>query len=154
MAICTIAATATAQGAAPTKLGRWQLDLAHSALAPGPQPVEDIRTYEAAPDGMVRSIHRTVYAGGRIQIVTYTARDDGLPYPMTDGTGAGMGTIALQAHGPRTQTFVTKRDDAITGEGTTTISRDGKTLRMSISVRSGAAGRKMLRMAFRRIDQN
>ncbi|WP_428334061.1 hypothetical protein [Novosphingobium sp.] len=151
-AIACIAAPLCAQPGSPGKLGKWRLDIAHSKLGPAPPPAEDMRLYEAAPNGMIRSIHRVIYADGHSATTTYTAKDDGTDYPMTDARGAVIGTIALLARGPRTQTFVTKRDGRITGTGITEISPDGITLRMTIVPGQPAARAQTLDMIFDRAD--
>lgn len=130
------------------KVGVWDLDLAASRLA-GVPPRGDVRAYEDAGDGMLRSIHTVVDAAGKESVTVYTARDDGKPYAMRSAAGADLGTIALTRRDRFTQDFVTVRDGKETGRGRTTLARDGGTLTMRILIAS-AAGRREILTVFRR----
>lgn len=131
------------------KLGEWHLDPERSVLA-GPPPAQDIRLYERTGPDMVRSTHRVTARDGSVFTTVYVARNDGRDYPMQDGNGVQTGTIALHEEGPRTQTFVTRRNGATTGRGRTTVSADGQTLTMEIEVMSGAGAARTIRTVFRR----
>ncbi len=139
-------------GAAPPtdgKIGTWDLDIAASRLLT-PAPRVDIRQYEEAGDGMVRSTHSVVDAGGKESVTIYTARDDGRPYPMRNAAGADLGTIALTRRDRFNQDFVTMRAGQETGRGRTTLSRDGRRMTMRITVRIGSDRREMVTVFRRR----
>lgn len=132
-------ATPSAYAQETKKIGEWHLDLQASQLA-GPATKSDIRIYEPAEDGMLRSTHHVVQADGKMSITIYVARDDGMEYPMMDAQGRSLGTIALKPDSDGAQTFFTKRDGAVTGRGRTSISQDGRQMIMVIDVvRSNAA---------------
>ena len=131
LALVTVAAPTIA--AQPTKIGTWTLDLSRSVLQ-GPPPASDVRTYEEAGHGLIRSTHVTTSAEGIVSKTIYTAREDGKDYPMTDAAGQDAGSIAIVRRGPLAQSFVTKHDGKINANGTTTLSADGMMLTMVIAL--------------------
>ncbi|MEI9851421.1 MAG: hypothetical protein WDN24_11955 [Sphingomonas sp.] len=131
----------------PAKLGEWRLEPGLSRLA-GPAPAEDLRIYEAAEGGMVRSTHRIRQADGSTSLTVYVARDDGRDYPMFDGAGRQTGTIALRPSGKRSQDFVTRREGKVTGRGRTRISADGRRMTMVIRLDPEGPGQRVLRTIF------
>jgi len=132
------------------KIGEWHLDLQASKLA-GPATKSDVRIYEQADDGMLRSIHTVVQADGRTSTTIYTARDDGMEYPMMDAKGRSLGTIALKPDGDGAQTFFTKRDGVMTGRGRTSLSQDGRQMTMVIDLLVGPAAPRQIRTVFTRV---
>lgn len=149
MLITAIAASASfAQEA--KKIGEWHLDLQASQL-PGPATKSDVRIYQQADDGMLRSIHHVVQADGRMSTTIYVARDDGMEYPMMDAKGRSLGTIALKPDGDGAQTFFTKRDGAVTGRGRTSLSKDGRQMIMVIDLLSSAAPPRQIKTVFTRV---
>jgi hypothetical protein len=131
LALMLVAAPAIATQ--PSKIGTWHLDLSRSTMVGAPS-VSDVRTYEDAGHGLVRSTHVTTSAAGVVSKTIYTAREDGRAYPMTDAAGHDAGSIAIVRRGPLTQGFVTRRDGKVNANGTTTLSADGKTLTMVIAI--------------------
>jgi len=123
------------------KIGHWKLDFARSKLQ-RPPPKEDIRIYEDAGNGMVRSTHRVTRQDGTSFATVYTARDDGKTYPRYDGNGKQVGSITLTETGPQSQTYVAKAGDRVEAHGITTVSEDGNTLTMDQTNGSGPDARR------------
>jgi len=131
------------------KFGEWHFDAARSELTE-PPPQADVRIYEDAGEGFIRSIHRIVSAGGEESVTTYVARADGTDYPLYDAAKHVIGTIALSPDSPKSQTFVTKRNGILTARGKTTISPEGEEMTMVIRIYS-AANSRIIRTVFKRI---
>ena len=116
------------------KFGTWKLNLQKSKFPSGtPPPQSDTRVYEDRGGGVVMSTHATVNQQGQEALTIYAAKFDGKEYPVaTRGSGA-LSTIAFHVIDPYSESFVLTRDGKVATRGTTTISKDGKTLMMTLN---------------------
>lgn len=115
------------------KFGTWKLNLEKSQFAPGTAPRSDTRVYEDRGGGVIMSTHTTINQQGQEALTIYAAKFDGKQYPVaTRGLGA-LSTIAFQVIDPYSESFVLTRDGKVAVRGTTTVSKDGKTLTMTLN---------------------
>jgi hypothetical protein len=115
------------------KFGTWKLNLQKSKFPSGTQPQSDTRVYEDRGGGVIMSTHTTVNQQGQEALTLYAAKFDGKEYPVaTKGSGA-LSTISFQVTGPYSESFVLTRDGKVAVRGTTTVSKDGKTLTMMLN---------------------
>jgi hypothetical protein len=117
------------------KFGTWKLNLQKSKFPEGTAaPQSDTRVYEDRGGGVVMSTHTTIDQHGQESLTIYAAKFDGKEYPVeTRGSGA-LSTIAFHAIDPYSESFVLTRDGKVATRGTTTISKDGKTLTMTLNI--------------------
>jgi hypothetical protein len=131
-------AVATMCGQAPAdlqpKFGTWKLNLQKSKFPEETAaPQSDTRVYEDRGGGVVMSTHTTIDHHGKESLTIYAAKFDGKEYPVaTRGSGA-LSTIAFHAIDPYSESFVLTRDGKVATRGTTTISKDGKRLTMTLN---------------------
>jgi hypothetical protein len=116
------------------KFGTWKLNLQKSKFPSGTPPQQsDTRVYEDRGGGVVMSTHTTINQQGQEALTIYAAKFDGKEYPVaTRGSGA-LSTIAFHAIDAYSESFVLTRDGKVATRGTTTISKDGKTLTMILN---------------------
>jgi len=138
-----IVASAEAQVPAPKAalpiVGMWKLNVEKSNLRLPPDYVE-IRQYRLRPDGFLVGLLITGNAQG-YRYLQFTAKSDGKEYPeYTDQLLSEM--IATGKQTPRTYSerivddYVTewtdKVDGKVTGQGKKIVSKDGKTLTVTV----------------------
>lgn len=141
---CLFVSSAWAQSSAATPLivGQWKLNAEKSNLHLPPDFLE-IRQYQLRPDGFMVGLLITGNARG-YHYLQFTAKSDGKDYPeYSDQITAEM--IATGKPTPRTYSetiideYVTawtdKQDGRITQQGKKTVSKDGKTLTMTVDGR-------------------
>jgi hypothetical protein len=130
---------APASKATPLIVGTWKLNPEKSNLRLPPDYIE-IRQYNLRPDGFLVGLLIIANAQG-YHYLQFTARSDGKDYPeYTDQLVADM--VATGKQTPRTYSekiiddYVTewtdKVDGKITAQGKKTISKDGKTLMVTV----------------------
>jgi hypothetical protein len=141
-------AQASAGRAAPLIVGQWKLNAEKSNLRLPPDSLE-IRQYSLRPDGFLVGLLITVNAQGS-HYLQFTAKSDGKDYPeYSDRITADM--IAAGKPTPRTYSekviddYVTewtdKADGKVTSQGKKTISRDGRTLTITVDGRPASQAR-------------
>lgn len=129
-------------------VGQWKLDAQKSNLRLPPDFFE-IRQYSLRPDGFLIGLLITVNAQGS-HYLQFTAKSDGKDYPeYSDQITADM--IAAGKQTPRTYSekivddYVTEWTDKeggkVTLQGKKTISKDGKTLTITIDGRPSSQAR-------------
>lgn len=129
VALCMHAA---AQDGMKLKFGTWKLNVQRSKFPPGKEPRSDTRIYEDRGSGVILSTHTTVDRSGKESLTIYVAKFDGKEYPVaTRGSGA-LSTIAFRVIDAYSESFVLTRDGKVVNRGTTSISKDGKTLTMTM----------------------
>jgi hypothetical protein len=127
---------------APLIVGQWKLNAEKSNLRLPPDSIE-IRQYTLRPDGFLVGLLITVNAQGS-HYLQFTAKSDEKDYPeYSDQITADMITTGKPT--PRTYSekiindYVTewtdKADGKVTAQGKKTISRDGKTLTITVDGR-------------------
>ena len=131
--LAILSANGEAQEGLRLKFGTWKLNLQKSTFPSGTEPQSDTRVYEDRGGGVVMSTHTTVNQQGQRAITLYAAKFDGKEYPVaTKGSGA-LSTISFRIIGPYSESFVLTRDGRVATRGTTTVSKDGKTLTMRLN---------------------
>lgn len=132
-------AQSSAAKSTPLIVGRWKLNAEKSNPRLPPDNLE-IRQYDLRPDGFLVGLLIRVNAQG-YHYLQFTAKSDGKDYPeYSDQIVADM--IATGKPTPRTYSektidgYVTewtdKRDGKVTSQGKKTISKDGKTLTITL----------------------
>jgi len=106
-------------------LGTWKLNLAHSKYSPGPAPKSQTRIYEADPNG-IRATITTVDANGHSNTIQYTAKYDGVDYPITGSPE--WDAIALKKVNAYVAEAVLAHAGKEFGKARRVISPDGKTM--------------------------
>jgi hypothetical protein len=127
-----------ASGQAPQglqlKFGTWKLNLEKSKFPPETSPPQsDTRVYEDGGAGIIRSTHTTVNRAGEEALTTYSAKFDGKEYPVVTRGSSAPSSIAFHIINPYSESFVLTRDGKVVTRGTTAISKDGKTLTMTLN---------------------
>ena len=132
--LALLSTTGYAQEGMQLKFGTWKLNIQKSRFPPGtPPPQSDTRVYEDRGGGVVMSTHTTVNQQGQEALTIYAAKFDGKEYPVaTRGLGA-LSTITFKVIDPYSESFVLTRDGKVAVRGTTTVSKDGKTLTMILN---------------------
>jgi hypothetical protein len=129
-------------------VGQWKLNAEKSSLRLPPDSLE-IRQYSLRPDGFLIGLLITVNAQGS-HYLQFTAKSDGKDYPeYSDQIVADM--IAAGKQTPRSYSekaiddYVTewtdKADGRVTSQGKKTISKDGKTLTITVDGRPTSQAR-------------
>jgi hypothetical protein len=135
-------AQTSAGKATPLIVGQWKLNAEKSNLRLQPDSLE-IRQYSLRPDGFLIGLLITVNAQG-CHYLQFTAKSDGKDYPeYSDQITADM--IAAGKQTPRTYSekaiddYITQWTDKeggrVTLQGKKTISKDGRTLTITIDGR-------------------
>src|SRR5262249_31271337 len=106
-------------------LGTWNLVLSQSTYSPGPAPKNQIRIYEADPDG-IRTTIKTTDAQGHTSSLTYTAKYDGVDYPITGSPD--WDAIALKKISSHVAEAVLAHAGKEFGKARRVISQDQKTM--------------------------
>jgi len=134
MVMAAISTSSQAQPGLQLKFGTWKLNVQKSEFPPGtPRPKSDTRVYEDRGGGVIMSTHTTVSQQGQEALTIYAAKFDGKEYPVaTRGSGA-LSTIAFHVIDAYSESFVLTRDGKVATRGTTTISKDGSILTMTLS---------------------
>ncbi len=116
--------------------GTWVLNLAKSSYKPGPAPQSETRTYEATADGMHRVTVHQVTATGAALTETGTYKSDGKSYAFTGSPNVD----ALEVTEVNDRLAHTKlmRDGKMIGRLTHTLSNDGKTLTLTVTLRTAS----------------
>jgi hypothetical protein len=126
------ARVAIAQDPMKLKFGTWELNLQKSKFPSGNAPRSDTRIYEDRGGGVIMSTHATVGKDGKEALTIYAAKFDGKQYPVaTRGSGA-LSTSAFHMIDGYSESFVLTRDGKVVTRGTTSISKDGKAMTMTL----------------------
>src|SRR5262245_8771223 len=125
---------------APPIVGRWKLNTEKSQLPPLPAGFFEIRQYTMRPDGYLVGLLMTSNARG-YHYLQFTAKSDGKDYPeYSDDVVADL----IASNKPTTRSYaerivdeyVTEWTDKVNGKvtasGKKTISKDGRTLTISV----------------------
>ena len=138
--LATWAHVAIGQDQLRLKFGTWKLNVQKSKFPSGIAPRSDTRTYEDRGGGAIMSTHTTVGQDGQETLTTYAAKFDGKEYPVsTRGSGA-LSTISFHVIDEYSESFVLTRDGKVATRGTTSISKDGRTMTMTLNT-TNAQGR-------------
>jgi len=137
-----------AGGAMPLIVGRWKLNAEKSNLRLPPDSLE-IRQYNLRPDGFLVGLLITMDAQG-YHYLQFTAKSDGKDYPeysdqiVADMIAAGKTTARTYSEkviDDYVTEWVDKVDGRVTAQGKKTISKDGKTLTITVDGRPASQAR-------------
>ncbi len=106
-------------------LGTWNLVLSQSTYSPGPAPKSQVRIYEEDPNG-IRTTIKTTDAQGHAASMTYTAKYDGVDYPITGSPD--WDAIALKKISAHVAEAVLAHAGKEFGKARRVISEDQKTM--------------------------
>jgi hypothetical protein len=130
-------AQSPAAKAAPLIVGTWKLNLEKSGLRNASPQLLQIRQYKLRDDGYLVGLAITVNGQGNPTFLQFTARSDGRDYPeytddlLADLLATGKQTTRTYAEriiDDYTTEWIDKENGRVTGQGTKTISKDGKTM--------------------------
>jgi hypothetical protein len=111
--------------AADPVLGTWKLNLEKSNYSPGPAPKNQIRIYEAVPEG-IRVTIRTTLADGQSTSVQHPVNYDGKEHPIAGSSQSDA--IVLQKVDDYTSEAILKHASKVIGTSRRVVSKDGKTM--------------------------
>ena|SRR5579859_3673986 len=135
--LAELSTQAFAQDGMKLKFGTWKLNLKKSTFASGSKPRSDTRIYEDRGDGVIMSTHTTVDQDGREALTIYVAKFDDKEYPVITKGSSAFSFITFHKVDEHSESFVLTRDGKIAVRGTTTISKDGKTMTMILNRTNG-----------------
>lgn len=125
----------------PRIVGTWKLNPEKSNLRVPPNHVE-IRQYRLRPDGYLVGLLITTDAQGFYHYLQFTAKSDGIDYPeytealLADTVAAGKPTprtYSERAVDDYTTDWTDKVDGKVTSHGLKIVSKDGKTLTVTVT---------------------
>ena len=140
LAGATAFAQERAAPAQPPIAGVWKLNAEKSGV-PFPPGATEIRQYFMRPDGYLVGLLITGRPHGPYHTLQFTAKSDGKDYPeyadqnIADMVAAGKATSRTYAErkiDDYTTEWFDKVDGRITGQGKKIVSKDGKTLTITI----------------------
>jgi hypothetical protein len=138
--ICALQAQTPARKSLPLVVGTWKLNADRSNLRVPANHVE-IRQYRLRPDGFLVGLLITSDPQGSYHYLQFTAKSDGRDYPeFTDGLLADMVAVGKQTPLTYAETVVDdyttdwtdKADGKVTSHGKKVVSKDGKTLTLTV----------------------
>ncbi|HMD48199.1 MAG TPA: hypothetical protein VKG79_03835 [Bryobacteraceae bacterium] len=135
--LALLSASAFAQDGLKLKFGTWNLNLEKSTFAPGSKPRSDTRIYEDRGGGVIMSKHTTADQQGREALTIYVAKFDDKEYPVITKGSSAFSFIAFHRIDEYSESFVLTRDGKVAVRGTTTISKNGKTMTMILNRTNG-----------------
>jgi hypothetical protein len=123
---------AGAQEEMKLKFGTWKLNVQKSQFPAGTEPQSDTRVYEDRGGGVIMSTHTTINHQGKESLTIYAAKFDRKEYPVVTRGSAALSTIAFDPIDRYSESFVLTREGKVAVRGTTSISKDGRTLTMTM----------------------
>ena len=120
---------ASVPGADPL-IGTWKLDPAKSKYSPGPPSKSITVRFEATGEG-IKVTSDVVSASDKASHTEYTGNYDGKDYPIT-GAETGADTVSLKRIDAHTTERIDKKGGKVVMTFTRKVSRDGKTLTVTI----------------------
>ena len=129
LATAAIAIASLSAHASDPVAGTWELNLEKSKYSPGPPPKSQTRTF-VVTDQQVKMISKSIDAKGNEIVHQYSAMRDGKDYPFEGWAIAD--TISITPVDTFTETFRQKKAGEVVVTGTRVISKDGKTMTISL----------------------
>ena len=133
-----ISGTALSQAPSPL-IGSWKFNPEKSKLIFTLTPQSLVRTYVDRGGGVYIFSQQGTEPDGASTFSTYTARDDGNEYPFLVRGADEVGTISIKTVDAYTAEQTQKLGE-VTTTATRMISRDGKTLTITVKPRTADAG--------------
>jgi hypothetical protein len=122
-------ATAFAASTADPAIGTWTLNVEKSKFTPSPGPKSATRTYAQTADGSIALTFSSVAADGSAHSGQSTFKYDGKDYPLTGSPD--FDTISLKRVNATTVKSAQKRNGAVIGWTTRSVSAHGKVLTLT-----------------------
>jgi hypothetical protein len=120
----------------PAVGGTWKLDVEKSKFSPGPAPKSATLVIEAQGESL-KTTYEEVEADDSRAGYAYTAAIDGKDYPLTSSSHLdrlrGADTVALRRDSSRAFGGMFKRAGLVVMTDMTTVSKDGKTLKLVVN---------------------
>ncbi len=138
--VCALQAQTPAGKSSPLIVGSWKLNLEKSNVR-FPYDRFEIRQYGLRPDGFLVGLLITNDAQGRFHYLQFTAKSDGKDYPeYSDAVVADIIAVGKQTSRTYAETVVDdyttdwtdKVDGKVTSHGKKIVSKDGKTLTVTV----------------------
>jgi hypothetical protein len=124
--------------AADPVIGTWKLNVAKSKFISGPVLKNQTRTYSQSGDS-ISLVNKSVGSDGKETTTQTTYKLDGKDYPVTGA--ANWDTLSAKQVDTNTTEFTFKKGGKVVGNGSRTVSKDGKTMTSRQSV-TDAKGEK------------
>ncbi len=132
----SLPAVLLAQSSSDPGAGTWVLNVAKSTYKPGPAPQSETRTYENTADGIHLTVHM-VRSDGTAVTETSTYKLDGKSYAFTGSPD--IDAIKVTRVNDHESRGTNMRGGKVVGHLTRVTSKDGKTLRITVT-RQTASG--------------
>ena len=133
----------TANQASPL-MGTWKLNPQKSKMMYNLPPRELIRKYEDRGGGVYIFTQQGRAADGTKMFSMYVAKDDGKEYPLVIQGADDLGSITLKAVDAFTTEQTEKHEGNVSSTATRVLSRDGKTLTLTVKLRGGGETGEMI----------
>ena len=125
-------------------IGTWKLNPQKSKLVYNLPPRSLVRKYEDRGGGVYIFTQDGRSADGTKMFSMYVAKDDGKEYPLVIQGADDLGSIMLKAIDAYTTEQTEKHGENVSSTATRTISRDGKTLTLTVKLRGGGETGEMV----------
>lgn len=132
-------ATTFSQSASPL-IGTWKLNPQKSKLVFNLPPKNLVRKYEDRGGGVYIFTQEGRSADNTKMFSMYVAKDDGKEYPLVIQGADELGSIVLKPVDAYTTEQTEKHGENITSTATRTLSRDGKTMTLTVKLRGFGGG--------------
>ena len=125
----------------PLIVGTWKINFEKSGIRNQPPQVFELRQYRLRDDGFLVGLMISSNAQGRLSFLQFTAKSDGKDYPeysdnlLADLLATGKPTVRTYAEriiDEYVTEWIDKANGQITAQGKKTISKDGKTLTITV----------------------
>jgi hypothetical protein len=120
----------------PATVGTWKLNIEKSKFTPGPPPKSATLVIEAQGESLKTTLDEVESDDSRAGY-TYTAAIDGKDYPLSGSSKPdrfrGADTVALRRDSSRAYGAMFKKSGTVLMTNMTSVSKDGKTLKLVIS---------------------
>lgn len=113
-------------------IGTWKLNPQKSKMVYNLPPKNLVRKYEDRGSGVYIFTQEGIAADGSKMFSMYVAKDDGNEYPLVIRGADDLGSISLKTVDAYTSEQTEKHGANISSTATRTISRDGKTMTLTV----------------------
>lgn len=138
---CWQAPSGEAQTDVPQIIGTWKINLAKSNYDPGPPPKSHFQMWTWDGEFLTHSTSGVNANGVRSNGAHWAAKFDGKDYPIF-GSGSGNDSVSLKRIDAYTSEVVSKKGGKETLTYRHAVSRDGKTLTITVKGISGRGRRR------------
>src|SRR5262245_40666713 len=121
-------------------IGKWKLNPQKSKLVFNLPPRDLVRTYEDRGGGVYIFTQEGRSANGTKMFSMYVAKDDGKEYPLVVQGADELASITVKAVDAYNAEQTEKHGGATFSTATRSISKDGKTMTLTVKLNGGEAG--------------